>query len=75
MINSVTISKLDGGYLIICGEKMVIKTEFKDAVIQIKHWLDKPPFLFKEKIADLFGYNTNEDEKGKTPEWVSEILK
>jgi hypothetical protein len=75
MIANVSIAKLDGGYLIICGEKMAIKTDIKDALIQVKQWIEKPPFLFKEKIADLFGFDTKDKENKESPDWVSEILK
>ena len=74
MLSPVIIEKLDGGYLLICNGKMVIKTTFEDAAAQIKTWTEKPPMNLKEKICDLFGFDPKEDKSTKSPDWVNGFL-
>ncbi len=73
----IAISKIDGGYLISCGDEVAVRQTYDDLSFLIKKWLDDPPQIkHKETLADLLGYDpTKESSTQEALSWVEDELK
>jgi hypothetical protein len=70
----IAISKIDGGYLISCGDEVAVMVTWDDASFLIKKWLDDPPTSddqaeIDKLIAQIKTANIH------PPAWVDEVIK
>lgn len=76
-LDVIAISKIDGGYLISCGDAVAVRQTYDDLSFLIKKWLDDPPRNNRKgTLADLLGYKTTSDQESVAENiaWVEDVL-
>ena len=70
----IAVSKIDGGYIISCGDEVAVRQSWEDLSFLIKKWLDDPPLSSEEEKIDKL-IKQIKMTNIHAPEWVEEVLK